>query len=168
MESLDKSTINVSNGTQCVRAYLRCLGFEDDRTVGRLSDWIYQHVKQEKPDVDPEQAALGEVLARRAIWFTAINEYMAQGQPGSDPLVGWHFRRMIQKRPDAFLGEPDRETLDLPAALTVRAVPPIRESEMPSQPLQPLPAGLRLQFWRSVAAGLKGTRQKLMAYWGRE
>lgn len=162
MESLDKSTINVSNETRRVRAYLRSLGIEDDQTVGQLTDRIYQHSTQEQSD------ALEEVFDRKAFWFSAIEEHMAQGQPGSGPLVGWQFRRMIQKHPDAFLGEPDMEALDLPAALTVRATPAIRESEMPPQPLQPLPAGLRLQFWRSVAAGLKGTRQKIMAYWGRE
>lgn len=161
-------SLNVSNEAQRVRAFLRCLGFENDQDTGRLTDRICQHIRQEQTDVDPDKAALEEVFDRRAAWFTAVNEYMLQGQPGSDPLVGWHFRRMIQKHPDAFLGEPDMEKLDVPAALTVRATPAIRENEMPPQPLQPLPAGLRLQFWRSVAAGLKGTRQKIMAYWGRE
>ncbi len=164
MESLEKSTIDTNNETRRVQAYLRCLGFENDQTVGQLTDGIYTHIRHEKPDTDPETAALEEVLERKASWFTAINEYMAH----SDPLVGWHFRSMMQKHPDTFLSDPGKEALDLPAHLTARATPPIRESEMPSQPLQPLPAGLRLQFWRSVAAVLKGTRQKLMAYLGRE
>jgi hypothetical protein len=164
MESLEKSTIDSNNETRRVQAYLRCLGFEDDRTVSQLTDRIYQSITQERPDVDPETAALKEVLDRKASWFTAINEHMAH----SDPLVGWHFRSMMQKHPDAFLSDPGKEALDLPAHLTARATPPIRESQMPPQPLQPLPAGFRLQFWRSVAAVLKGTRQKLMAYWGRE
>jgi hypothetical protein len=153
METISEASQAHSGATQRLRVYLRCLGIDDDAALQRLSERVLQIAGQSGSADNLEQAVISEILRCKEAWFRALSDEAANGMAssGPDPLTGWRLRMILRKNPDALLCQPDLELCAAAAAAEsrdTRAVPQAHESEMPTQPLEELPAGLQKEFWK--------------------
>lgn len=170
METVSKPPADPGKAGRRIRAYLRCIGINDDTAIERLSEQILSAPDGAGSSDGLEKAAMENILRQTEVWLLALNEYAAKnGLPRPDPLAGRRLRMIVSKDPAAFLCQPDIKVFsDTQVLGYTLAVPEIKKSIMPTQQLGRLPLWLRKEFRQKIVSNLKNVWHKLTGFFHQE